>query len=770
MSDQKFIDELITQNQKYFLNALDENKFKVLAKNKINFNKKLLKIIAEIELKNRCYFYLNYSLEIIPDFKNPIQNFSFINTIHPIGNLSLNHGIILDKISKINHLKIRNNCRNKPKDLQKLDRLLKILSQQFVDLGIDTKVIGKARQSQDALAKINYLRKNFSSKNLYKNWDKVDADGDPGNSINRVLGNKIRGKNLLEIYKQNQKNHQSNNIIFEPRISCEIKKEVNGVIDSLNKILGKNSKINSVIDLLENFEEEYQKIRPFLLKEKYENKNNEINSLLDFILRVTLPNFTKAEGLVLSDFPDENSKKILVQLLFIKKTVDRFLKEELIKIGEKFQSKPQIFLPLCEKEKAINNLEQTIQEILEEILIIAKDSQEKNEQLTKLKNLFVKNNQLVFGAFFGPSDLTANMGGMAIAVINNELTKLLKIYSNFQEKIRPYLNFDEVIFVVEYGKGSSPVRGANYVIPFPQTIQGQALVSSDRFLQKIYDLNKNYQTKSIFIPDKILEAAIKNHRYFLLNKDSLGIVAQEYNELIIQEKPQKLLFVTTKNFANNQGTRGKSGLVKFENQRAIGLATFRVFFGLLQAPFLPYDLSQNKMAFFDKNDFKTFINHPAGFTILLVELYQFLCLDFKRASLIGFSSKAIDETKKYLAAACEFLSEKFEIKNAENLEDFIINLTKELIKSDLIFSNFLRKRAELFLNQIPLIIQLRNEITLKVQDLKNKIDLEGNKLNRIEVDGTALKLNQIRKNDYGEIGTYLNLLTNFQLPIISNYE
>ena len=65
-------------------------------------------------------------------------------------------------------------------------------------------------------------------------------------------------------------------------------------------------------------------------------------------------------------------------------------------------------------------------------------------------------------------------------------------------------------------------------------------------------------------------------------------------------------------------------------------------------------------------NFQTFINHPAGFAILLNELYQFCALDFNRAKILGFSDKLINENKQYTQATGKFLMKQLKIKTNKN--------------------------------------------------------------------------------------------------------
>src|SRR5690606_19417740 len=103
----------------------------------------------------------------------------------------------------------------------------------------------------------------------------------------------------------------------------------------------------------------------------------------------TLPAFADAYGMVLSDFPadfpaksdDKKSStgqlsgdKILLRLLFIKKAVEKYLGIEHIS---------QKFMPLCEDERSIKNIQEVIQNILAQLKEREKDPQ--------LQSLFTTN-------------------------------------------------------------------------------------------------------------------------------------------------------------------------------------------------------------------------------------------------------------------------------------------------------------------------------------------------------------------------------------------
>src|SRR5690606_13070133 len=125
--------------------------------------------------------------------------------------------------------------------------------------------------------------------------------------------------------------------------------------------------------------------------------------------------------------------------------------------------------------------------------------------------------ELVFGSFFGPSDLTADLGGMSVAVINNCSHSLGKECQRHLSKIT---GFEETLFTQEYGKGSSPRRGGNYVLEdFPRTIQGKTPASMSSQMNKIYSRNTSQSSSLIAIKDfdKIIAAASSFHRYILHN-------------------------------------------------------------------------------------------------------------------------------------------------------------------------------------------------------------------------------------------------------------
>ncbi len=790
----EFIEKLFTDFRK--------SQKPITAANKVNFGIKALESIANRELKNRFLTYLNYKKEDLPGDKN----LPFINTPHPIGNLSAKHGIILDFIARIINIELRlalgvklgetkEKHKNpkayiqdkvvKYKDLlvkegiftesdlnnvNNIDQLLAILSYKFVGLGIDTAVISKPQQSRDAKAKIEHLG---GENNL--NWDRSDGDGDPRNAITEILGKQIRGQTLLEIYQYHKaregKESKSGRsaTAFEPRISCKDKRGVDGITKTLSNIPGVMS-INIATDLLDQdkFDLAYAKFESFIETLRYgavASSEYDINSLLDLILRATLPNYSNASGLVLSDFPQNGGEKLLAQLSFIKRSVDKFLDKN----TNNFQVKPQKFLPLCENEDAINKLEELLEGIFSQIeqeaakIVKSFDdgkisTQDRNKKLTSLKNKFCGDGQFVFGAFFGPSDLTADMGGVSIVILNNKRYTSELSYRKFQKDIKlssgGLLNFDDIEFVQEYGKGSSPKRGGNFVLTnLTRTNQGQSPAATDRSLQRIFSRNASKASSFCYIPETVLNQSIKNHRYFGNNEDDLGLVALEYNELAQTPRGNALMQATTKKYANNQGTRGKSGLVEFQDQRAIGLAALTSYIGLLQSPAFPFDVQTRTMADWSQNDFRDFVNHPAGFAVLINELYQFCAMDFNRAKILGFSNELIDQSAAYVDATIVFLSKAIGINSGEihpksELINRVSNIVAQLQESDFISSAYLKKRLDLFSQQMPLIHGISHDLTESVKHMAGK--------------------SEITDEDYAQNGIFLTQLANFQLPTIAS--
>lgn len=817
MTLETLINSLVTKNTKIFLQALEKVGVTEFPKNKVGFEADVLQTLITSELTLRLNNYVDSKKS---NFRNKGNKTPFINTPHPIGNIP---GILLDFFTQASKIQLNKLLAKSDQKLEKLENRLKklktkiisenfafedelenlneeelieLLAQKFVARGLDARVISKERQTELSKKKMQHLGAGEDD----LNWVGVDADGDPSNNMTTSLGKEIAGENIVEIFESSQE-RSKNESAFQPRISCrEGKRGVEGAVISLNKITGVNE-ITSLDDILNqtSFDKKYANFSDFLANTIYgevQTDEDRINLPLDIILRATLSNFTNANSLVLSDFPstNEEGEELLARLLFVKKATDRFLEEQL---GGKFTAKPQKFLPLCENEGAINNLKGLITSILDKIAQRAEtianneelSDKEKPTALEKLKAQFSENQQLVFGAFFGPSDLTADMGGISLAVINNAKYELAQTYETFQNRISLIglkleninFGFDDITLEQQYGKGSSPYRGGNLMFEGIRTNQGQALSATDTTGKKYKDEASFGELSYVEIPEHILEQSVKNHRHFLQKEGDLGIIASQYNDLLKSSMGKDLMFPTTKDYSNNQGTRGKSGVVEFQNQRAIGQATLRAYFGLLQTPSFPYDVETQEILDWGENSqeqcaFSNFVNHPAGFQVLMGELFQACVFDPQRAEILGFDEEAITKSSQYVNGVLTFLSKTFGVEMEGDISQCVQGVVDELKTSDFIQSPYLKEKLESFSKQIPIISDISAKLTEKVQSLQINIKEENlNSSENAQVEdeyenSTKIKISTQRKQICAAIGTYLNLISNFQLPAVSSHD
>ena len=820
-----------------------------------SFNEVSRKIINDILKQNKLH-YLASKKSFVADAEAEQSAFYFITTPHPIGNLSTVQCMMLDTISRLDALKIRAKYESEKYTTQKKDGVIKgylnllkydatelkdieshlkkhtestaerrqleeyqkrsLATNKLVDLflasaNLDIDAIQKkileftlslGLPSEVITKPIQTLQQSRKSKQLAilgiaeKTWGNVDADGDKENPLGDLIQG-IQDKGLLEIYGLASSNREDLSKTYEPRISCDDKKGVVGIMSRVGLTEAQGiaglEDISSLSDLMDDkkFNEAYSKFVQELEQETYPDRLDATNGNLDFIMRVSSPAFINAEGLVLSDFDSQHGPAIVSRLLFIVKATEKFLSErggQAIKIS-------QTILPLCENKEAIEGASKSFSSFLGQVKrlyneISSKPIVEQEGELKKLKALLVsENGKFIYGGFYGPSDLTKDLGGQSITVIKEAMQSARKIWEEFIKTV-PNLGLQEVSFLQEYGKGTSPRRGEFMIHREGTTRQGTNIRTLSSNNAKTTARLSDFQLAEdveVSFSGEFIQGAIKAHREFLYEGDAVthghgaghienkGSIIKEFDRLnafdVDNSENAPLFRILKKSFANNQGTRGKNQVPLYINQRAIGAATTINYIGLLSAPAFPLDISGEKKYGFD---LKTVLTSQEGLGVIIHELFQFAAMDGNRALSLGFNKIVIDKSYEYAKKTLEFLASELDVTLQSNssLREHVEQIVDSFLALDYVKSDFhhLQKPLEQFKHQLDSIEMRRDAISSLVEQAKQELGVSEQESEERAEEGRA------RVSDVSEVvisdktnanlAFAVNSLANFQLPLI----
>ena len=413
-------------------------------------------------------------------------------------------------------------------------------------MGIPTEVITRPIQNMQIGRKERLLKERLEDyglvpSNSVKSWLNVDADGDPRNGMEFLLKKSAVGLSLAEIFQNCRSVENGNHSIAEPRISCDpVKKGVYGVAHQIKTIPGVKG-IKSMNDIFDpnRFNSFYQEFSQFLDTATYKaetvvgksNAKTYVNNKVDFIMRVCAPIFIKSNGLVLSDF-DSSDRTVIPSLIFIQKAVERHIKA---KTGKTVKA-DQVFLPLCESKESIEGAKTAFTHFLNDIHKEVVAANGNASRLAHIRSIICNQYQkFIYGNFSGPSDLTKDMGGQSVVVIQKSILDMKTIWQQFV-KAHPQLNLHKVEFIQEYGVGTSPKRGGGLIMQGAKacTLQGSNLATTNfDELRHALKMNQALNSKSgmshnVITPfsQSFINAATANHRFFWGEKH--GVLTKEY--------------------------------------------------------------------------------------------------------------------------------------------------------------------------------------------------------------------------------------------------
>ncbi len=659
------------------------------------------------------------------------------------------------------------------------------IAKAVLQIGIPTTVV--TQQVQDAHNSVKeraivgiMAKEGMPSKT--KLWRNVDGDGDPDNAVANVLPQGCVGRSLLEIFEvcQQRGANADDGYLYEPRISYKDKKDVVGLKKQVEGIIAQCSVDGHF---------SYEKFAEFLDAAKYEavvdakGVGRPINNPIDTVLRICLPAFVNAHGLVISDF-DSSDQNIMQQILLIKEATQHYLNDR-TNSWENPIVINQVILPLCESETSVNGAAQCFVDFFK----LVKEQYDRISQLPEVeqarefadlrRTIINENNEFVLGSFSGPSDLTKDIGSSSIYLIKRLNLDLRQQWEEFKQSV-PELDLQEAKMVMEYGQGSSTKRDNNSV-PHPDAFSGRTIQGTNIVTMHSHGVKHQLRTaiNMVEVPDSFMDDkrvlgvetndgrvvrltaqdfiddAIASHRRFLGEGDKSGVgrglIVAEIDEKIRRNDP--LFGAIARSYSNNQGTRGTNIVPPYREQRAIGAAFVTAYTGLLQHNGFPDETLESYYAI-EADD----INNSAMLlNITLKELYQFLCVDYQRAEVLGFSQTTIKETQRYCDRVLTFLESRLDIATDQNsaqdyrsrVEGVVLGLAK---KCDVQSDAFLALWE--FYNQIPQVCKNRNQTTEMMQNLSH--DLDNYELTQKEKDAY-----------YANIAFAVNGVTNFPLPLIA---
>lgn len=664
--------------------------------------------------------------------------------------------LILDN-TKILALKVARDNFKRDGDVNALQVAL---ARIVMAMGIPTKVIGAQEQANAARVRDARIRTADKRSPIeVQTWRGADGDGDPKNPMSNII-TWGKDKTLLAMYKDKPKS--LNQTTVQPRLSCKDKKGVTGIIKQLQNIPG----AKEIADWLVLFDKDaydaaYAKYKIYLENARYnavskdgtsqsnsEDKDHSfINNPLDLILRVAAPAFTKADGFVLSDF-DSSKKNVMPALRFILQATEQYLRE---KTGKSISIK-QTIMPLCENQHSIAGAAELFSEYLQSVdLAIAAECTGKITKEQKafwIKKVVFPHDKIPFyGAFYGPSDLTKDMGGQSINRIVSSIEALRLSWAQFMESHKTFFGIIQIPeFKIEFGKGTSPKRGGGFTLPYSPTVQGSNIVTWDSVLMKTQARGMVAQNKDPsgshvggdFIKEAIIKEAIEFHEK-ILNENN-GYIVTRFDTL----RSSPMLSILTPNYSNNQGTRGNEENPLFKDQRAIASAATTSLIGLLSAPGFPEDPKGSGY------DVLKAVKDPADLHILMYDLFQIASLDFERAVALKFTEEEIKPCRDYANNVLRFLCNQVGVNNDEKMHfaDRVGNLVEEIIKAtpDKTAQIVLRQ----FQAQIPLIKALQKTLTATVSSAKGQ---SGDKLEQTKANAAFVN----------------SLIANFQMPMVPAY-
>ncbi|MDB2414451.1 hypothetical protein N9W34_01620 [Rickettsiales bacterium] len=735
-----------------------------------------------------------------------------IKTFHPIGNNTADQGKDFDLLARILAFKQRDEFYGKYGTLtdkakyteEHSDKILERFNQEFFgeenkgqfkesfeDLenaiitrfikgGISKEVISRKEQAEAGALASNYLRSSEEERVIV--WN-PDMDGDPTANVSEILEfDANQGLSLIQIYDLKDKRDPSKNL-YQSRISCEDggKRGVGDFVHMLNhsEVVSKVTGFSDVIG--SDFEGKYAQYKEYLDGLKFEKTSEKegpdlpVNFALNAIIASTLPAFTDAKGMVLSDFPDESDKasQLLAKLMFTRKAVSRYISEKK-QIGLEID---QIYMPLCENKESIENFQQNLEvfnkSVISELSKAKKEGDE--EKIQEILDAITSgydggHRKFIFGTFSGPSDLTKDMGQSSILEMTKSSVSSELNFRKFKEKVKEIIgedlysqHFANVQYAQEYGKGTAHRRGGNYVLgAMPRTIQGLQLASMSRVIQKAYeqgmdmcdmsidDLEQLQQDIAEYEATFAVTKSSEAHKsFFCEDENSKGVINAQLDDLGKMEIFKPAL----KNYSNPVGHRGYKEDGKYENKaekntRAIGSAAKHAYTGLINNCGFAFNPSEETPDI----DLVKMINKPFGLQIFIAELLQMASIDYKRAETLGFEGDAISKTKEYVNNVANFFADKFEIKSPDSLEtmqernDFVNNVLNHVIDKGLIKNETLAKRLALFKEQVPLIAGISASLTAKVEKIS--------------------KAEEITEEQIANAASLINDIANFQLPVV----
>lgn len=751
----------------------------------------------DVLLENRLLSYVTNKKLFTEKYNKGREPDTVISTPHPIGNLTLQQGMVLDVLTKILKLELRHEVQKKYSEESIIDiingylavaglprfeiislksrantitqeirsninELKHKLATQLLQSGIPIEVISPENQEKSGVARDNLLKYADSAvPTIVQSWNLVDADGDDNAMLNALekthASGSAQGKTILEIYNDWQKIKKSKELkeadptLRQPRLSWKDKKGVTGIMTHLAKIPGVGV-IQTWPDMLNDkkLEEAYGEFKNFIEAERY---NGSVNSHIDFILRLCSPAFAHAHGIVLSDF-DSSKKQAIPQMRFLVQAVERFLTEK----TKSTVVIPQIIMPLCENDASIRGTTDLFREFLASMgksydAIKNLPNDIKKQELEKINRLmFPDGNSLFYGGFYGPSDLTRDMGGQSIHFISTSIKELRYAWQEFMKSHKDLLPYNINHIHIEFGKGTSPKRGGGFTLPYPPTVQGINFVTTDSNLMKLQLRLMGAQAPQIYpfespVSDEFRQHAIDFHK-MLLNEDD-GLIIREFDRL----KDTPLLGAVSGTYSNNQGTRGKGGHPLYKEQRAISSAATTSMLGLLGYPSFPApDVMQDMQQEYNLDEV---LKNPADLHILMGDLFQIVCMDVKRAKLLGFNQESINICCDYASALLGFIGKKIDVEAplqmGDNYSDHVVTIVDTLAEKAVQVGSPLAESVLLqFKAQIPLICQFRDNLTEQLEAATQE----------------KLVAGKLPDATLANIAFQNNLLANFQLPAL----
>lgn len=584
-----------------------------------------------------------------------------------------------------------------------------MLYNNIIEGGIRTSIIDKDQQQEQHQKIERYLKDRFPKgvdKGEIRSWVGSDADGFVPFSMAWVYVNnseEFKGKEVKAVEGCSIKDLAAMSLDkkttqFQYRTSCKAKKGAIGLGESLEALrdtagLG----TLSPADLTgKAFDEKYEKFKKYLEgpdssykvpqkvtakpgTRKYEQAKKD--SIPDTLLRAV---FGPGEEMVMSDFPAYDPNKdinaqpageIINTLIFAKKAGERYFREKSEKTADLTEARKheaiagdigkRAFLPLAEERASMNSVVQFTDDMLAQYVEKAQSLQqeskakEAHELLEQTRVMEGKKGVSVIRGFFGPSDLSDDIGAQSAGCIAEAMRGMNALGPKYHKKVK---EIDETIYgeslevPVQYGQGTSSRRGAEvfFADAVRHTRQGTPLNMS---AQKITGLAPGKLDTPF--SDAGREGAIDMHQ--AIWKEQSPTVGERLRfwrkskpkgsapalwDALYRENPDALTPINGENI-NNTGARVKEGVQAFADQRAIPRADIAAYLGCTTHTGLPINPDTGKKLPGTDVEPMALLRNPQ---ILLNELVQIASIAPERTKAIGEAGgKASKDAAKKLA-------------------------------------------------------------------------------------------------------------------------